>query len=174
MVLLAGAFTPLWILPHTFAKLSAGAFCVQFGIQGAWGVIPIQLAEMSPPAFRVTFSGVAYQFGSMISAASAQIETVGGQRWKTTVVKDGQTTIVPDYAKVQGLFIGIVAAFVVFITVVGPERHGSSFEGSNSFRRSFDKDNIGDKILTSVPRHVIVFNRHDGIELEKASIEHIG
>jgi MFS transporter, SHS family, lactate transporter len=45
--------------------LAAGAFCVQFGVQGAWGVIPIQLAEMSPPGFRATFPGVAYQLGNV-------------------------------------------------------------------------------------------------------------
>lgn len=33
-VLLVGAFIPLWILPETFSKLAAGAFCVQFGVQG--------------------------------------------------------------------------------------------------------------------------------------------
>jgi SHS family lactate transporter-like MFS transporter len=64
-VLLAGAFIPLWILPNTFGALSAGAFWLQFGVQGAWGVIPIQLAEMSPAGFRATFPGVTYQLGNV-------------------------------------------------------------------------------------------------------------
>jgi SHS family lactate transporter-like MFS transporter len=64
-VCLVGAFIPLWILPSGFGKLAAGAFCVQFGVQGAWGVVPIFLAEMSPPAFRATFPGVAYQLGNV-------------------------------------------------------------------------------------------------------------
>jgi len=127
-VLLVGAFIPLWILPSSFSSLVAGAFCIQFGVQGAWGVIPIQLAEMSPPAFRATFPGVSYQLGNMISSASAQIEATAGERWKTTIIKDGKPSIVPDYAKVQGLLIGIVAAFVIFITIIGPENHGSHFE----------------------------------------------
>jgi SHS family lactate transporter-like MFS transporter len=81
------AFIPLWILPSTFSALSAGAFFLQVGVQGAWGIvnqyftllavlylifiyfcvvqIPIQLAEMSPPAFRATFPGVAYQLGNV-------------------------------------------------------------------------------------------------------------
>jgi MFS transporter, SHS family, lactate transporter len=63
--LLTGAFIPLWILPSGFSALSAGAFCIQFGVQGAWGVIPIQLGEISPPAFRATFPGVAYQLGNV-------------------------------------------------------------------------------------------------------------
>ncbi|KAF8466529.1 carboxylic acid transporter [Russula ochroleuca] len=127
-VLLSGVFIPLWILPSSFGLLAAGAFCVQFGVQGAWGVIPIQLAEMSPPGFRATFPGVAYQLGNMISAASAQIEAIGGDNMKTTIIQDGKLKVVPDYAKVQGILLGTIAAFVIFITTIGPENHGSNFE----------------------------------------------
>jgi len=72
-VLFAGAFIPLWILPNTFGGLSAGAFWLQFGVQGAWGVIPIQLAEMSPPGFRATFPGVTYQIGNVRPQASLHL-----------------------------------------------------------------------------------------------------
>ncbi|QRW04904.1 Sugar (and other) transporter [Ceratobasidium sp. AG-Ba] len=113
-----------WILPDGFGKLAAGAFCVQFGVQGAWGVVPIFLAEMSPPAFRATFPGVAYQLGNMVSSASAQIEATGGDHLKTTV--RGQ--VVPDYAKVQGIFLGVVSAYLIIVTIFGPEHHGSEFE----------------------------------------------
>jgi len=123
-VLSIGAFIPLWIIPDDFPKLSAGAFCIQFGVQGAWGVIPIALAELSPPAFRATFPGVAYQIGNMISSASAQIEATGGDNLRTTV--NGKD--VPDYAKVQGILIGVVAAYIVVVTIFGPENHGSEFE----------------------------------------------
>ncbi|KAK7677712.1 hypothetical protein QCA50_019264 [Cerrena zonata] len=125
-VLLIGAFIPLWILPSSFSALAAGAFCIQFGVQGAWGVIPIQLAEMSPPAFRATFPGVAYQLGNMVSSASAQIEATGGRNFRTTI--PGREGTVPDYATVQGILIGVVAAFVVLITLIGPENHGAHFE----------------------------------------------
>lgn len=127
-VLLIGAFIPVWILPSTFSGLAAGAFCMQFGVQGAWGVIPIQLSEMSPPAFRATFPGVAYQLGNMVSSASSQIEATGGKNLRTTLLVDGEWKDIPDYATVQGIFIGCVAAFVLFITIVGPENHGSHFE----------------------------------------------
>ena len=63
--LLAAVFIPLWIIPDSFSGLAAGAFCLQIGVQGAWGVIPIFLAEMSPPGFRATFPGVAYQLGNV-------------------------------------------------------------------------------------------------------------
>ncbi|KAG1785622.1 major facilitator superfamily domain-containing protein [Suillus plorans] len=127
-VLLVGAFIPLWVLPSSFSALSAGAFCIQVGVQGAWGVIPIQLAEMSPPAFRATFPGVAYQIGNMISAASAQIEATGAANLKTTIIVDGVPKSEANYATVQAIFIGVVSAFVVIITIIGPENHGSHFE----------------------------------------------
>lgn len=57
----------------------------------------------------------------MVSSASAQIEATGGNNLKTTITQNGVTTVVPDYAKVQGILIGVVAAFVVFITIIGPE-----------------------------------------------------
>ena len=40
---------------------------------------------------------------------------------KTTIMKNGKLTVVPDYAKVQGMLLGGIAAFVIFITVIGPE-----------------------------------------------------
>ncbi|KAG2066915.1 MFS general substrate transporter [Suillus decipiens] len=147
-VLLVGVFIPLWVLPSTFSPLSAGAFWIQFGVQGAWGVVPIQLAEMSPPAFRATFPGVVYQLGNMVSAASAQIEATGGDHLKTTIMKDGVLTVVPDYATVQAIFIGSVAAFLVVIAIIGPEKHGSNFgdetvdNTSQISRHEVDEKNI--------------------------------
>ncbi|KAK7448471.1 hypothetical protein VKT23_013733 [Stygiomarasmius scandens] len=124
-ILLVAAFIPLWIIPSDFSGLAAGAFCIQFGVQGAWGVIPIQLAEMSPPAFRATFPGVAYQLGNMVSSASAQIEATGGEHLRTKN-RDGQD--IPDYATVQGILIGVVSAYLLVVTILGPENHGSHFE----------------------------------------------
>jgi MFS transporter, SHS family, lactate transporter len=141
-VLLAAAFIPLWIIPSSFAGLSAGAFCIQFGVQGAWGVIPIQLSELSPPAFRATFPGVAYQVGNMVSSASAQIEATGGDRQKTTV--NGK--VVPNYATVQGIFIGCIAAFLLVVTLFGPEKHGFEFE---KHRAAFEEGGGDDGALMS-------------------------
>ncbi|TCD70876.1 hypothetical protein EIP91_001184 [Steccherinum ochraceum] len=126
LILSIGAFIPLWILPTGFSALAAGAFWIQFCVQGALGVIPIQLAEMSPPAFRATFPGVVYQLGNMVSSASAQIEATGGNHLKTTL--PGKTDLVPDYATVQGILVGAVAAFVVVVVIIGPENHGFHFE----------------------------------------------
>ncbi|KAF9554612.1 carboxylic acid transporter protein [Agrocybe pediades] len=127
-VIIVGAFIPLWILPTSFRGLAIGAFCIQFGVQGSLGVIPIQLAEMGPPAFRATFAGLVYQAGNMISAASAQIEATGGEHLRKTVVQDGKLVDVPDYATVQGILIGATAAYTIIITILGPENHSSRFE----------------------------------------------
>ncbi|PPQ71870.1 hypothetical protein CVT24_006886 [Panaeolus cyanescens] len=127
-ILLMAAFIPLWILPNSFSSLAAGAFWVQWGVQGALGVVPIQLAELSPPGFRATFPGVTYQLGAMISSASVQIEATGGQHLRTTTIEDGRAVNVPDYATVQGILIGAVVVFVILITIIGPENHGSRFE----------------------------------------------
>ncbi|KAF8965854.1 MFS general substrate transporter [Flammula alnicola] len=179
-VLLIGAFIPLWILPSSFSGLAAGAFCIQFGVQGAWGVIPIQLAEISPPAFRATFPGVAYQVGNMVSSASAQIEATGGDNLKTTIIVNGKPKIVPDYATVQGILIGVVSAFVLFITIIGPEcglslflqrilseyninlcrTHGSHFEqNKTAFQEGAADDAV---IIDDVPE--IVQARESGSE----------
>jgi len=123
-ILFIGAFIPLWILPNSFGGLSAGAFFIQVGVQGAWGVIPIFLAELSPPAFRALFPGLSYQLGNMVSSASAQIEATGGEHQK--IILNGKPTA--DYATVQGIFIGVVCAFTLLMTIIGPENHGSHFE----------------------------------------------
>jgi SHS family lactate transporter-like MFS transporter len=152
-VLISGAFIPLWILPDSFGGLSAGAFWLQFGVQGAWGVIPIQLAEMSPPGFRATFPGVTYQLGNMISSASAQIEATGGDHLKTTIIKDGKRTVVPDYARVQGILIGTVAVYIILLTIIGPENHGADFEQhglafseNTSGRSRHDRHGVDEKL----------------------------
>jgi sugar phosphate permease len=55
--LISALLIPAWILPTTEGGLSASGFMIQFFVQGAWGVIPIHLNELSPPAFRSTFPG---------------------------------------------------------------------------------------------------------------------
>ncbi|NHN83712.1 MFS transporter [Acetobacter musti] len=65
---------PLWTLPHSLIWLTIGAICMQFCIQGAWGVVPAYLSELSPASVRATFPGVAYQFGNLIAASNALLQ----------------------------------------------------------------------------------------------------
>jgi SHS family lactate transporter-like MFS transporter len=70
-VIMAGLVIPLWIYPQSLIWLAFGAFLMQFMVQGAWGVVPAHLAEMSPPEARGLFSGVAYQLGVLFASYAA-------------------------------------------------------------------------------------------------------
>src|SRR5213080_120442 len=63
---------PLWIFAPSTALLLAGGFLMQFMVQGAWGVVPVHLNELSPGEFRGTFPGLAYQLGNFAAAYAAQ------------------------------------------------------------------------------------------------------
>ncbi len=56
---------PLFAYSHTAAMLCLGSFLMQFAVQGAWGVIPAHLTEMSPDAIRGFYPGVTYQLGNL-------------------------------------------------------------------------------------------------------------
>jgi sugar phosphate permease len=125
--LMAGVLIPAWILPEGERSLSASGFFMQFFVQGAWGVIPIHLNELSPPAFRSTFPGVTYQIGNMISSPSAQIVNAIAENTFVTI-KNGDK--VEAYGPVMGIATAIIALGIVFTTMLGPEKRGRSFEGA--------------------------------------------
>ena len=77
---LAACAIPLWAFSKTAAMLALGACVIQFGVQGAWGVIPAHLNELSPGDLRGTFPGFTYQLGNLIAAGVAQLEAVLAQR----------------------------------------------------------------------------------------------
>lgn len=66
--LLAIPVIPLWAWSHTTVVLALGGFLMQFMVQGAWGVIPVHLNELAPPAVRAVFPGVAYQLGNLLAS----------------------------------------------------------------------------------------------------------
>ncbi|PLW45376.1 hypothetical protein PCASD_03135 [Puccinia coronata f. sp. avenae] len=121
MCIWTGAFIPLWILPTSFSGLALGAFFLQFGVQGAWGVVPIYLSEIAPPACLAIFTGLTYQLGNMISAASTQIEARAGELHR--VVINGKS--VEDYTVVQAALIGSVAGYIIIMTCFGREYRGA-------------------------------------------------
>lgn len=140
-VVCCGALIPAWILPNTFSGLAAGAFFIQFMVQGAWGVVPIYLQEISPPAFRAMWAGLAYQLGNMVSSASAQIESRGGENIqirnpKCTFDASGTATCpaeneptIPDYATVSAILLGVVCAYLLIVVAfLGNEARGAHFE----------------------------------------------
>ncbi|RUO95482.1 major facilitator superfamily domain-containing protein, partial [Jimgerdemannia flammicorona] len=105
-----GAFIALWAFGPNMASLQFGAFMLQFFVQGAWGVIPAHLNELSPPEFRGTFPGLSYQLGNLISSASAQIEALLGEKFPV-LNETGQPLLdtngaqTPNYALTQAIFM---------------------------------------------------------------------
>lgn len=122
VVTLSGAAViPFWVLPTKYSLLAFGAFVMQFCVQGAWGVIPIHLNELSPPQFRSSFPGITYQIGNMISSPMAQIASTISEHWKTD---DGR----PNYALTQAVMMSVVFVLTAIWTACGEEARGSKFE----------------------------------------------
>jgi SHS family lactate transporter-like MFS transporter len=65
----------LWAYSETATMLAIGAFLMQFFVQGAWGVIPAHLNELSPPDARGTFPGTVYQLGNLIASYNLVLQT---------------------------------------------------------------------------------------------------
>src|SRR5436305_2047142 len=104
---------PLWAFAPTLALLIAGAFLLQFMVQGAWGVIPAHIPELSPDSVRGFLPGFAYQCGVLIAGSVAFIEAVFAAR----------TTYASDLTFVA-LVVFTIAALVAGL---GRERRGITF-----------------------------------------------
>jgi MFS transporter, SHS family, lactate transporter len=111
--LLALPMIPLWAYSHTAVMLAVGSFLMQFMVQGAWGIVPAHLNELSPPAVRAVLPGFAYQLGNLAMAKMAPLqaglaEAHGG-----------------DYASILAWTLAVVAVVLILVTVLGPERHSA-------------------------------------------------
>jgi SHS family lactate transporter-like MFS transporter len=113
--LLALPMIPLWVLGPNAVLLAAGAFSLQVMVQGAWGIVPAHLNELSPGAVRGTFPGLAYQLGNLLAAATATIQS------RITDASGG------NYAVALGGMAAIVAVFLAVTAFFGPEAKGVSF-----------------------------------------------
>ncbi|KAK4099599.1 MFS general substrate transporter [Parathielavia hyrcaniae] len=123
--IMSGVLIPAWILPEGERGLSASGFFMQFFVQGAWGVIPIHLNELSPPAFRSSFPGLTYQLGNMISSPSAQIVNAIAESHLVTT-RSGHRE--EAYGPTMGIATAIIATGIVVTTAFGPEKRGREFE----------------------------------------------
>ncbi|KAL4967623.1 sugar transporter family protein [Aspergillus stella-maris] len=120
------------LYPYTFVsnkRIMAAAFFEQFCVQGAWGVIPIHLMELSPGSIRTFTVGTAYQLGNLVSSASSTIESTIGERFPLEPTEGGQERY--DYGKVICIFMGCVFAYTILVTFFGPERLGRDFDVEN-------------------------------------------
>ncbi len=105
---------PLWAFSHTVAMLALGGFLMQFMVQGAWGVIPAHLNELSPPGVRGTFPGLAYQLGNFLSSWNIRIQARAVEQRFGGV-----------FAPVMAWTVLIVATLLAVVTGVGHERRGA-------------------------------------------------
>jgi SHS family lactate transporter-like MFS transporter len=106
---------PLWAFAPTTALLVIGAFLMQFMVQGAWGVIPAHLAELSPDSVRGFLPGFGCQVGVLLSSSVGYLEAVLAGRTSYAVAMAGTAAVV------------IVMAIVA--TAAGRERRGIAFGG---------------------------------------------
>ena len=108
---------PFWAYGATPVILAAGGFVLQFAVQGAWGVVPVYLNELSPDAVRGTFPGFAYQIGNLIASYNAVIQSdIAGHYGG-------------NYAFGLALVAAIVAVLVAGLALVGPDTRGVLFAG---------------------------------------------
>jgi SHS family lactate transporter-like MFS transporter len=107
--LLSISMIPLWLGPSSVAGLAAGAFLMQFAVQGAWGVVPAHLNELSPGAVRGTFPGLAYQLGNLGASSIVPLQA--------TLAESGGGS----YSSALGWFVGVVGVILALIALAGPE-----------------------------------------------------
>jgi len=110
--LVALPIIPLWAFSSSAYLLAAGAFMMQIAVQGAWGVIPVHLNELSPTEVRGTFPGLVYQLGNLLASVNASLQagiahSHGG-----------------DYARALALVAGTVAVVIAILIRWSPEHRG--------------------------------------------------
>ena len=116
--LLAVCVIPLWVFAPTMTLVMVGAFLMQFMVQGAWGVIPAHINELSPPQARGFFPGFAYQCGVLIASSIGYIEAVLGEHF--------------TYAAAMGGLAATVFILGAVVIWAGPEAKGVSFVKSEA------------------------------------------
>lgn len=116
----ATAAIPLWAFSPTLSLLVAGGVLMQFMVQGAWGVIPAHLAELSPDSVRGFLPGFAYQCGVLLAGSVAYIEALFARR--------------TSYSIAMALTAITVFAGAILVTALGPEQRGIHF-ASEPIRR---------------------------------------
>jgi SHS family lactate transporter-like MFS transporter len=111
---------PLWIFAPTTALLIVGGFLMQFMVQGAWGVVPVHLNEISPPDFRGTFPGLVYQLGNFAAAYAAQ-----QQAWLAERFRDANGHA--NYAITMACVGFVVFVAIIILAAIGREARGIEF-----------------------------------------------
>ena len=104
---------PLWAFANDPLWIGVGAFLMQLCVQGAWGVIPAHLNEISPPELRATFPGVTYQLGNLLAAGNATVQSTLAD-----------TFFHGNLAWPLALIVGTVAIVIALLIGSGAEARG--------------------------------------------------
>ena len=112
---LAIVMIPLWAYAPSLALLLAGAFLMQFMVQGAWGIIPAHLSELSPDSVRGFLPGFAYQCGVLLAGSVAYIEALFAEH--------------STYANAMALTAITVFVGAIIMIALGHEKRGIHFGG---------------------------------------------
>ena len=109
----AVAIVPLWAYAPSITLLIVGAFFIQFMVQGAWGIIPAHLSELSPDSVRGFLPGFAYQCGVLLAGSVAYVEAILAQR--------------TSYANAMALTAFVVFTLAAVVVTLGREKKGIEF-----------------------------------------------
>ena len=108
---------PLWVFgPHVVVLVAAGAFLMQFMVQGAWGPIPAHINELSPGPLRGFFPGFAYQIGVLIASTAPYFEAIASRHF--------------TYGQAMGTVAAAVFVTGAVVVALGPEAHQVSFDST--------------------------------------------
>jgi SHS family lactate transporter-like MFS transporter len=110
--LIALPVIPFWAFGSTPLILGIGAFFMQVSVQGAWGIIPVHLNELSPAEIRATFPGVVYQLGNFIASSNLNIQVLIAEHHAN------------NYGLAMAIVVGSVAVVISVLVASGPERRG--------------------------------------------------
>jgi MFS transporter, SHS family, lactate transporter len=113
--LLSLPIIPLWAFSDSPVWLAVGAFLMQFTVQGAWGVVPVHLNELSPANARATFPGFVYQLGNLLASVNATLQA------------GIATHFGGNYGLALAAVAGTVALVIAVLTAVGTEAKGIVF-----------------------------------------------
>jgi SHS family lactate transporter-like MFS transporter len=113
--LLSLPIIPLWAFTATPLLLAAGGFLMQVAVQGAWGIVPVHLNELSPGAARALFPGFAYQLGNLIMSRNSVFQAGIAESHGN------------NYGLALAIFGGAMAVVIAVWTAIGPERKEADF-----------------------------------------------
>ncbi len=112
------AATPLWAFSSGMTSIITGAVVMQFMVQGAWGIVPAHINELSPDRVRGFLPGFSYQCGNFIAASIASVQSALAKQY--------------PYSHVMATSAATIFLLAIVATALGRERHGVVFGGSES------------------------------------------